>query len=158
MAARKHASAAKVLAAVAQAAGRGRGRRSPLYLWFREHHDVLAAGFKRTPPAWQVLADALAEQGIRDADGKPPAAATARAAWWRVRRDLKAQAKAAAPSPPHAPEPGAIAPGVRPLTARPASAPPPSPSARGGSTPLPELPPLTDDRPRMPRPKFRNPK
>ncbi len=154
MAARKRTSAGKILASLAQSHGRGRGRRSPLYLWFQQHHNELAAGFKRTTPAWQIIADALAEQGIRDADGKPPAAETARAAWWRVRRDVKAAAGTTSSLAQNAIRQTEMPAGVRTI----ASTPPPLPPFKPSSTPPPELAPLVDDRPRMPRPKFRNPK
>src|SRR5260370_15970827 len=89
---RKSPDPTKALAALARAAGRGRGRRSPLYLWFRQHHDQLAAGFARNAPAWQVLAVFLGEHGVLDVDGKPPTARAARDARWRVLRDMKAPA------------------------------------------------------------------
>jgi hypothetical protein len=131
--ARKASGAAEALAAMAQAAGRGRGRHSPLYLWFRQHHDELAAGFAQNAPAWQALAGFLGEQGILDANGNKPTARGARDAWWRVRRDVaKARAR---PPPPAAPKPDEIAPGVRPV-ARPAApktaAPAPEPGAESG--------------------------
>lgn len=153
MAARKRTSAGQVLAALAQSEGRGRGRRSPLYRWFQQHHDELAAGFKRTAPVWQVIADALARQGIRDADGKPPIAETTRAAWWRVRRDLKIAAGTVS-SPAQKVGRAEMPAGVRSVVP---TAPPLWPS-KPDPTSLPELPPLADDRPRMPTPKFRNPK
>jgi hypothetical protein len=80
---------AAAFTAIGQTTGRGRGRRSPLYLWFREHHDELAAGFARNAPAWQPLATFLGKQGVLDVDGKPPTARAARDAWWRVRRVVR---------------------------------------------------------------------
>ncbi|HUB16054.1 MAG TPA: hypothetical protein VMB34_29175 [Acetobacteraceae bacterium] len=75
----------KVLAALRTHGGPGR---SPLYRWMRQHHAALAAAFAETPPAWGPLAAELAAVGLTDADGKPPAAASARQTWYRVRRDL----------------------------------------------------------------------
>lgn len=75
----------KVLAALRTHGGPGR---SPLYRWMRRHHDRLAAAFAETPPAWGPLAAELAAVGLADAGGKPPAAASARQTWYRVRRDL----------------------------------------------------------------------
>lgn len=91
-----------------------RGSRSPLYLWFRQNHLQLAARFKRYPPAWNTLAAQLAEQGVRDANGNPPTAISARDAWYRARMDVDAmRAKRLRPKP--ALEPGEIAPGVHAL-------------------------------------------
>ncbi len=75
----------KVLAALRTHGGPGR---SPLYRWMRRHHDTLAAAFAETPPAWGPLAAELAAVGLTDAGGKPPAAASARQTWYRVRRDV----------------------------------------------------------------------
>jgi hypothetical protein len=68
---------------------RGRGRRSPLYLWFRENHDVLTVEFERNAPSWSKLAEVLGTHGVLDGDGKPPTARGARGAWSRVRADVK---------------------------------------------------------------------
>ena len=150
---RKSPDATDALAALAQASGRGHGRRSPVYLWFRQHHDELAAGFARYAPAWQVLAAFLGQQGILDIDGKPPTARGVRDAWWRVRRDVEAAAGTATPLPaPSAPSRSMTPQGGRAVVEFSPSLPVPQPGA------VPELPPLADDRPRMPRPKFRTPK
>jgi hypothetical protein len=139
---RKSPLPAAALAAIGQASGRGRGKRSPLYLWFREHHDELATGFARSAPAWQPLATFLGEQGVLDADGKPPTARAARDAWWRVRQDLKQAA--ALPTTPTASEAVGM-----PTSVREVVQPPALPSA--APTPLPApLQPLADTRPRMP--------
>lgn len=137
---------AAAFAAIGQPIGRGGGRRSPLYLWFQEHHDELAAGFARKAPTWQPLADFLGKQGVLDADGKPPTARAARDAWWRVRRDLK---KAETDRPPQktVPRLDRMPSGVRPVVQ-----PPPLPSP---IRPLVELQPLVDTRPRMPPLKSR---
>lgn len=137
----------QLLAKLTRSSGRGRGRRSPLYLWFREHHDELAAGFIRTPPVWKTIADALAEQGVRDASGKPHPAETVRAAWWRVRRDLGAAKPAI--TPPTASEPVRTPQGVREVPH-----PPSLPMAASASPPAP-LQPIADIRPRMPPLKAR---
>jgi len=107
----------KVLAALRTHGGPGR---SPLYRWMRRHHDTLAAAFAETPPAWEPLATELAAVGLTDADGKPPAAASARQTWYRVRRDVarthdQRSAKAAGLAP------GEIAPAVH-------AVPPPAPA------------------------------
>jgi len=75
----------KVLAALR---AQGGPARSPLYRWMRQHHDALAAAFAETPPAWGPVAAELAAVGLTDADGKPPAATSARQTWYRVRRDV----------------------------------------------------------------------
>lgn len=165
--ARRTPDPTKALAAVAQATGRGRGRRSPLYLWLKKHHDALAEGFKDTPPAWAELAAYLGGEGVLDIDGKPPTARGTRGAWYRVRRDLEAQAKRKATKPPSpTPAPGEIAPGVRAVAPQPAREPalpsistperPPMPTPqfrRQSRAEPPPLPPLRDEsRPLMPNP------
>ena len=137
---------ADAFATIGQAIGRGGGRRSPLYLWFQEHHDELAAGFARNAPAWQPLADFLGKQGVLDVDGKPPTARAVRDAWWRVRRDLK-RAEADRPPPQVPPQPDSMPSGVRPVVQ-----PPPLPSL---ARPPAVLQPLADTRPRMPPLKSR---
>ena len=150
MAVRKRTSAGKILQILGGSSGRGRGRHSPVYLWFHEHHDELEAGFKQTSPSWQVISDALAEQGLRNADGTPPAAETARAAWWRVRRDVKL-AKGMASSRSRVAVGQAEMPlGVRFVVQPSLPCPPSNPGV------IPPLTPLADDRPRMPMPKFRS--
>ena len=138
---------AAALAAIGQASGRGRGKRSPLYLWFREHHDELAAGFARSAPAWQPLATFLGEQGVLDVDGKLPTARAVRDAWWRVRQDLKQAA--ALPTTPTASE--AV---TMPTSVREVAQPPALPSPAPAPSPAP-LQPLADTRPRMPPLKSR---
>lgn len=115
----------KVLAALRTHGGPGR---SPLYRWMRRHHDTLAAAFAETPPAWEPLASELAGVGLTDAGGKPPAAASARQTWYRVRRDV---ARARAHPSPEAPAlaPDEIAPAVHAVAA-------PAPEAADGSAML----------------------
>lgn len=139
---RKSSLPAAALAAIGQASGRGRGKRSPLYLWFREHHDELAVGFARSAPAWQPLATFLGEQGVLDADGKMPTARAVRDAWWRVRQDRKQSAVETTLS--DAPEAVRTPMSVRELV-QPSALPSPAPMP----TPAP-LQPLADTRPRMP--------
>lgn len=139
---RKSPLPAAALAAIRHASGRGRGKRSPLYLWFQEHHDELAVGFARSAPAWQPLATFLGEQGVLDADGKMPTARAVRDAWWRVRQDRKQSAVGTVPS--DAPEAVRTAMSVRELVQ-----PPALPSPAPMPTPAP-LQPLADTRPRMP--------
>jgi hypothetical protein len=96
----------KVLAALRTHGGPGR---SPLYRWMRRHHDTLATAFAETPPAWGPLAAELAAVGLTDADGKSPAAASARQTWYRVRRDV---ARGQPDTKPPALAPDEIAPAV----------------------------------------------
>src|ERR1700733_6548259 len=98
----------KVLTALRTHGGPGR---SPLYRWMRRHHDALAAAFAETPPAWGPLAAELAAVGLTDADGKSPAAASARQTWYRVRRDV-ARARGRPDAKPPALAPDEIAPAV----------------------------------------------
>ncbi|HUN38916.1 MAG TPA: hypothetical protein VMU81_01360 [Acetobacteraceae bacterium] len=102
----------KVLAALR---AHGGPARSPLYRWMRQHHDALAAAFAETPPAWGPLAAELAAVGLTDADGKPPAATSARQTWYRVRRDL-ARAREQPAAMPAALAPDEIAPAVHAVT------------------------------------------
>jgi hypothetical protein len=88
----------------------GRGIRSPLYHWLRDHHDQIADALHR--PRWVKVAAWLAGQDIRDGSGKPPSAAIARLTWRKVRADL-ATARAAPVAQPPSPAPDEIAPGVR---------------------------------------------
>lgn len=80
---------ALVVAQAATARVRGRGRRSPLYLWFRDNHDELVAAFDQNSPSWAKWAEVLGTHGVLDGDGKPPTARGARGAWARVRADVR---------------------------------------------------------------------
>lgn len=110
--------------AVMQAArARGRGRRSPLYLWFADNHSALVTAFERNSPAWAELANYLGERGLRDADGKPPTARGTRDAWYRVGKDKQAAAEkreargtlsVVRPLPSQAPTPAAPTPRPQP--------------------------------------------
>lgn len=59
--------------------------RSPLYDWLRQHRAMLEARFAVSRPRWAAVAKVLAELGVCDAAGRPPAASTVRQAWYRVR-------------------------------------------------------------------------
>ncbi len=107
----------QALAEMDKARARGRGRRSPLYLWFRENHDKLAVAFERNAPAWSGLATYLGEHGVRDGDGKPPSARGTRDAWYRVRRDVVAARTKRHGSTAPALAPTEVAPGIRGVTA-----------------------------------------
>jgi len=107
----------QALAEMDKARARGRGRRSPLYLWFRENHDKLAVAFERNAPAWSGLAAYLGEHGVRDGDGKPPNARGTRDAWYRVRRDVVAARTKRHGSPTPIRAPTEVAPGIRGVAA-----------------------------------------
>jgi hypothetical protein len=79
---------AQVMARMKPGPTRGRGRKSPLYLWLRTNHDRLLVEFEATSPSWGALAAALGEVGITNADNKPPTPVGARTTWYRVRREL----------------------------------------------------------------------
>jgi hypothetical protein len=97
---------ARVIDALRAQGGR---RRSPLFRWMRKHHDALATAFAELPPAWQPLSEELAAIGLKDARGHRPTAATARATWRRVRRDVACtQASQPAATPTLAPDETAL--------------------------------------------------
>jgi hypothetical protein len=98
---------AGALAAMRRSPARGRGRKSPVYLWLAARHDPLAAAFAREAPSWAALARYLGEGGVTGSDGLPPTAASVRSAWLRVveataRRRARAAAKGQAPAAPEA--------------------------------------------------------
>ena len=103
----------------------GLTRRSPLFLWLRDHYAEMAerlaaAGGPRSVD-WPAVAEALGEAGLRDADGKPPGAQVARKTWAKVVAMMSGRPKASAsvsspvaPSPPaaQAAPPGSGGPGM----------------------------------------------
>ena len=62
--------------------------RTALYRWLRARHKALAAEFKRSSPAWNVVAEAIAAEGITGGTGKPPTGRAVRRIWQTVCRDL----------------------------------------------------------------------
>jgi hypothetical protein len=82
------ADVAGALAAIRAKPARGRGRKSPAYVWLHAHHDALAKGFDETPPSWIALAKYLGDNGITNTDGNAPTASSLRSAWLRVVRDV----------------------------------------------------------------------
>ena len=96
---------AQIVAAMRSQPAKGRGQRSPLYLWLRQNHARLLEEFTASAPSWPGLASALGDSGILNGEGKPPTAEGARTVWYRVRRDLAGKRKAAAIKPSPAPEP-----------------------------------------------------
>ena len=68
----------------------GRGSRSPLYVWMREHHEALRAEFDANGPQWVTRVKAMAEAGLLDQLGKPPTVRGAQQTWYRVCRDVAA--------------------------------------------------------------------
>jgi hypothetical protein len=111
----------QALAEMEKARARGRGRRSPLYLWFRANHDRIAEEFSQNAPSWPALAAFLGKNGLTNGDGKPPSAEGARTVWYRVRREMAA-VRARKSSPKAETE---TAPGVRLLPSASSSVPPP---------------------------------
>ncbi|WP_426960332.1 hypothetical protein [Muricoccus radiodurans] len=104
------------LAMVLSAGGRGRGKRSPLYLFMRRHFVALTADFEANGPRWDVRTKAFGEAGLTDRDGKPPTVRTAQQTWYQLKQDLARQA--AKPRPANVPAPPPLA-----------SSPPPAPVA-----------------------------
>lgn len=92
---------AEIVAAMRSQPAKGRGQRSPLYLWLRQNHARLLEEFTASAPSWPGLASALGKSGILNGEGKPPTPEGARTVWYRVRRDLAGKRKVAAlkPSP-----------------------------------------------------------
>ena len=95
---------AQIVAAMRLQPTKGRGQRSPLYLWLRQNHARLLDEFTTSAPSWPGLASALGKSGILNGEGKPPTAEGARTVWYRVRRDLAGKRKVAALKPSPAPE------------------------------------------------------
>ncbi|WP_198368085.1 hypothetical protein [Roseomonas sp. KE0001] len=58
--------------------------RSPLLDWMRQNHAVITHQLQTSRPRWAGIAQALAQQGVRDAKGQPPKGETVRRAWQRV--------------------------------------------------------------------------
>jgi hypothetical protein len=100
----KELDTAAVLAVTRRTPGRGRGRKSALYLWMAARHDALAAGFAKEPPSWTALAQFFTEQGMLSTDGLPQSAASVRSTWVRV-----TQAAARRKALRHALQPGTAA-------------------------------------------------
>lgn len=90
------ADVAGAIEAIRKAKAIGRGRRSPVYLWFWKRHDALAAAFEENAPSWPALAEYLGNHGVLDGHGKPPSAGATENAWWRVKRDKARDAGAKA--------------------------------------------------------------
>jgi len=93
--------ASEELARVVAANREKGGRHSPLYRWMRSHHDALAAAFETDGISWRAVTEMLAETGLTDGSGKPPAIRRAQKAWYQVKRDVAAaRAKAEAKRKP----------------------------------------------------------
>jgi hypothetical protein len=75
---------ADAFAAMRQAGGRGRGRKSAVYEWMAEHYEELAQGFILEPPSWTALATFFTGHGMLTADGLPQTAASVRSVWVRL--------------------------------------------------------------------------
>ena len=108
MARKPDADLASALAAMRQASGRGRGRKSAIYQWMAVRHADLVAAFKKEPPSWTGLAKFFADHGMMSADGLPPTAAAVRSTWMRVDQTAtrrKAARNPVAPPDDHAPRP-----------------------------------------------------
>ena len=62
--------------------------RTDLYRWLRARHKALAAEFESSAPAWNVVAEAIAAEGITGGTGKPPTGRAVRRIWQTVCRDV----------------------------------------------------------------------
>lgn len=76
---------------------KGRGQRSPLYLWLRENHSRLVEEFSASAPSWPQLAAALGDSGILNGEGKLPTAEGTRTVWYRVRQEMSGAKKTGSP-------------------------------------------------------------
>ena len=95
---------AGAVSAIAEARARGRGRKSPVYLWLRSRHDELEAAFEENAPSWSALAKYLGDGGVMSGDGTRPTATSVRNAWLRVRKAVAEQRrKRGRPAGPPAP-------------------------------------------------------
>lgn len=101
--ARKQSSAtgvpdvAQIVARMRSNPVKGRGQRSPLYLWLRENHSRLVEEFSASAPSWPQLAAALGDGGILNGQGNPPTAEGTRTVWYRVRQEMSGVKKVASP-------------------------------------------------------------
>ncbi len=86
---------AQIVAKMRSDPAKGRGQRSPLYLWFRHNRARLLEEFATKAPSWPGLAAALGENGILNGEGKRPTAEGARTVWYRVRREMSGGARVA---------------------------------------------------------------
>ena len=75
------------------------GRHSPLYAWMKKHYAALSAEFEEHGARWEARVKAMAEAGLKDAEGKPPTVRGAQQTWYRVRREM--ERKKPAPKPAH---------------------------------------------------------
>ena len=72
--------------------GKGRGRRSTLYAWMRDHHAILTAEFDANGPRWSERSKAMGDAGLTDGAGKPPTIRTVMQTWYRVCLEMERQA------------------------------------------------------------------
>jgi hypothetical protein len=138
----KSAKPRKIIAASTS----GGGRRSPLFVWMRRHHADLSAAFSEAGPNWAALTLALGKEGLTDRTGKPPTIRTAQRTWYEVCKHIR---RATTSDQGRTTLEDVSV--VQPIATRSVSG--PLRSSPSSPAPLPELPPLTDDRPRMPVPK-----
>lgn len=86
---------AQIVAKMRSDPAKGRGQRSPLYLWLRQNHARLLEEFATNAPSWPGLAAALGDNGILNGEGKRPTPEGARTVWYRVRREMSGVPKVA---------------------------------------------------------------
>ena len=83
-------------------------QRSPLFWWMVEHFDEITARSQRGRISWASFCAEVSRQGLTDRDGQPPADATARKTWERVRAAVQQVRAEEEAKPP--PRPGSIYP------------------------------------------------
>ena len=65
-------------------------RRSEMYRWLRQHHEMLRETLAVDQPTWQAVAERMAAAGVVDSKGQAPSAENVRKTWTRVCRDVSA--------------------------------------------------------------------
>lgn len=66
------------------------GQHSKLHRWMVEQYPALRRLFAENGPQWPKLLAFFAEEGLTDADGKPPTLRGAQQTWYRIGQRMRA--------------------------------------------------------------------
>ena len=105
-------------------------KRSPLTRWLHEHRNEIAEVFaSQSRSGWEALAATARDNGVVDANGRPPNPGAVRTAWKKIERDMNKTAVNRTPKP--LPEFAPVAPLPAPVRQGPSTdSPTPSPRQR----------------------------